>query len=219
VQGLDDRLAAIVLAAGHGRRMGIPKALLVIDGKTLAEHHVARLVELGCAPVIIVVRPEIAGALRPRLERFRSVSVVTARTGSQAESLVAGARALDSLIRAGGGEEAPRSILVSPVDMMPPSRAVVRALRAALVLPLLAVTPTYRGRGGHPIVVRPEVLTPLVRAAGQGSPGHRLSSLREVLERLGPRRARIEIGDPGVLDDLDVPSDVQAVAGALPARS
>ncbi len=206
MHGFDGSTAAIVLAAGHGRRMGIAKALLDVDGMTLAEHHVTRLVEMGCAPIVIVLRPEIACAIGPRLECFSGLRLVAARTSSQAESLVAGVRALGSSVAAISASR----ILISPVDMMPPSVAVARTLHAALVPPLLAVTPTYGGRGGHPVLIRPEVFAPMLQAA-ERSPNGQIPSLRDVLEELGPRRARVEVADATVLGDFDAPADLPAM--------
>jgi bifunctional UDP-N-acetylglucosamine pyrophosphorylase/glucosamine-1-phosphate N-acetyltransferase len=64
--------AAIVLAAGAGRRMGGPKALLVVDGygRPLAYYPVARALELGADPVVVVVghqAGQVEAALRAHL--------------------------------------------------------------------------------------------------------------------------------------------------------
>ncbi|WLT33293.1 nucleotidyltransferase family protein [Geothrix sp. PMB-07] len=48
-------IAAIILAAGSGRRMGGPKALLRLEGETLLRRAVRAALEAGCAPVIAVV--------------------------------------------------------------------------------------------------------------------------------------------------------------------
>ncbi|HZC70024.1 MAG TPA: NTP transferase domain-containing protein [Jatrophihabitans sp.] len=58
------RVAAAVLAAGSGIRMGGPKAELVVDGVRLLDRAVAAARDAGCAPVIAVVRAgtEVAGA-------------------------------------------------------------------------------------------------------------------------------------------------------------
>ena len=50
-------LAAIVLAAGAGRRMGGPKALLVVEGETLLRRSTRAALAAGCAPVVAVVGP------------------------------------------------------------------------------------------------------------------------------------------------------------------
>jgi CTP:molybdopterin cytidylyltransferase MocA len=48
-------VAAIVLAAGAGRRMGGPKALLRVGGETLLCRAVRAALAAGCAPVLAVV--------------------------------------------------------------------------------------------------------------------------------------------------------------------
>jgi CTP:molybdopterin cytidylyltransferase MocA len=43
-----------VLAAGEGRRLGQPKAMLEFDGERLVDRTVRVLVEAGCTPVYVV---------------------------------------------------------------------------------------------------------------------------------------------------------------------
>ena len=50
-------IAAVILAAGAGRRMGGPKALLVVDGETLLRRAARAALAAGCAPVVAVVGP------------------------------------------------------------------------------------------------------------------------------------------------------------------
>jgi CTP:molybdopterin cytidylyltransferase MocA len=47
-------VAGLVLAAGEGRRLGRPKALLEIDGERLVDRAVRVLHEAGCSPVYVV---------------------------------------------------------------------------------------------------------------------------------------------------------------------
>jgi molybdenum cofactor cytidylyltransferase len=58
-------IPAIVLAAGAGRRMGGPKALLVIEGETLLQRTVRIALSVGCHPVIAVVGDWDPGPLDP----------------------------------------------------------------------------------------------------------------------------------------------------------
>lgn len=48
-------LPAVILAAGAGRRMGGPKALLVLAGETLLQRAARAAREAGCDPVLAVV--------------------------------------------------------------------------------------------------------------------------------------------------------------------
>jgi molybdenum cofactor cytidylyltransferase len=51
----DQRVAAVILAAGESRRFGSPKQLAVVDGLTLLEHAIALARESGLRPVVAVV--------------------------------------------------------------------------------------------------------------------------------------------------------------------
>lgn len=178
------RFAGIVLAAGEGRRMGRPKAELVVGGRTLLERHVARLEALGAAQIVVVAR-------RPVTTR---AELCVAATRSQAESLAVAAAALRAV----------DAVVVTPVDLVPPAEATYRALLSALTDDLRAITPTFRGHGGHPVVVRPEVLVAAYRRAAAPPP------LNRVLGALGRDRLRLAVDDALVLGDLDTPADWRA---------
>jgi molybdenum cofactor cytidylyltransferase len=50
-----DRVAAVVLAAGESRRFGSPKQLALLDGRTLLAHVLERARLAGLSPVVAVV--------------------------------------------------------------------------------------------------------------------------------------------------------------------
>jgi molybdenum cofactor cytidylyltransferase len=132
---------AIILAAGHGTRMGGPKALLRVGGESLVALHVARFAEVGC-PSLIVTRPELIAAMP-------SARVIGADTRSQAESLqVALAEVQDALV------------FITPVDLLPPLAGTLQALLRALTHDYDAVTPQYGAHGGHPVLARRAIFDP-----------------------------------------------------------
>lgn len=182
-------IAAVVLAAGESRRMGRPKALLELGGRTLIEAHVARLRSVADV-VTVVVRPEVAARLPPLDAR-----IVARVTSSQAESL---ASALASTRDAETNESSASVWIVTPVDLVPPQPDTLRALLGALGEGIDAVTPEYAGRGGHPVVTRASVLQPY--GAGATLP------LRERLREV--RRMKLAVDDPRVLGDFDVVDDI-----------
>ena len=115
----------------------------------------------------MIVRPALASCVealfRPAPFAGRT-QVLSAATSSQAGSLAVLVRALvrdASLL--------PELVLlVAPVDTLPCREATYRALRRALSACVLAATPRFEGRGGHPVLLR----GPLVEAYLQG-PGSR----------------------------------------------
>ncbi len=87
-------LYAIVLAAGASRRLGSPKQLLELGGKTLIEHAIAGARAI-CDSRVVVVLGAFSDRIRPRLEDD-AVSIVenSAWESGMASSLKAGLRAL-----------------------------------------------------------------------------------------------------------------------------
>jgi CTP:molybdopterin cytidylyltransferase MocA len=60
-------IAAVILAAGSGRRMGGPKALLDVNGESLLQRAVRIAREAGCDPVVAVVGDWDSGPLAARI--------------------------------------------------------------------------------------------------------------------------------------------------------
>lgn len=161
--------------------MGRSKALIEVAGVTLIEAHVARLRQV-VETVTVVVRPEVVTEL-PVLD----ARVVARKTSSQAESLASALEGVDAAVW-----------IVTPVDLVPPAVETLRALLAALVDGVDAVTPEHGGRGGHPVVARDLVLAP-----------YRVGSTLPLRARLGEvRRAKVPVDDARVLGDLDVAADL-----------
>jgi molybdenum cofactor cytidylyltransferase len=124
------------------------------------------------------------------------------RAPDQAGSLAVGVRAL-----AAQGHDA--CVLVVPVDTLPASEETLWRLRRALAHGVDAVCPTFGGRGGHPVLVREQVLA-TYRARGTPPP------LREVLAALGARWLKLPVQDSAVATDLDEPADVERLTGHGP---
>ena len=182
--------AAIVLAAGEGRRMGGSKALLLVDGRPLVWWHVRRLSEAGCQHIVVVVRPERAEVIREQLDLFPNVDVVVASTTSQSESVVVGLAATRA-----------DALFVTPVDVLPASRDTLTKLVAQLNDDVDASTPQVNGEGGHPVFIKRRALK-LLEAD---------SSLHELLKALGERRVRVAVDDLSVIGDYDTPADLPEV--------
>ena len=77
-------VAGLLLAAGAGRRMGGPKALVELDGEPLVRRGIRLLTDGGCDPVTVVVGAS-ADLVRPLCDGARVVEALGPR--------LAGARA------------------------------------------------------------------------------------------------------------------------------
>jgi molybdenum cofactor cytidylyltransferase len=179
--------AAIVLAAGVGRRMGGPKVLLEHAGRPLLVQHVAAFAAIRVRSYV-VVRPELSARIRALLLGTDAV-VVESDAEAQSGSLV---RALSEL------PSHHDAVFVTPVDLLPASATTLSSLHGALRAPYDAVTPSYRGRGGHPVLVRRSLVEALRHVSDP-------PSLRSVLEAADTERLRLEVDDPHVVGDFDTP--------------
>ncbi|MBI5517214.1 MAG: NTP transferase domain-containing protein [Deltaproteobacteria bacterium] len=184
-------LRAVVLAAGQGTRLGGPKALArwTPRGAPWALLHARALRRRGAREVLLVLRDGVAPALGTLPSGVRVVVSHAPEALGPAGSLQA---AVESLPPEG-------LVCVTPVDALPLTKRVHRALCAALENPeALAAVPVFQGRGGHPVLLRAEVLDPY---RTEREP----PTLRALLQAPGPGLRRVPVEDPRVLADLDTP--------------
>ena len=176
----------LLLAAGAGRRMGIPKALLRDpDGTTWLARSVTALLDGGCASVTVVLgaAADDAAALVPA----GPVSVVVADDWAEgmSASLRTGLAALPS---------GPDSAVVSLVDLPDVDAAVVRRVAAAAGTDALARA-AYDGVPGHPVLLGRDHWAE-VAATATGDAG-----ARDYLRRHGV--TLVECGDLATGRDVD----------------
>ncbi len=193
-------VAGLVLAAGAGKRMGGPKALLRDhEGVPWVRTRTQTLLDAGCLPVHVAVGAE-AVMVRDTLPPRVGAVVVPDWEEGMGASLRAGLRSFASI-----GPEL-QAVIVAVVDTPGLSVVAVRAvleavLEAAAGEPLHAALAqaTYDGVPGHPVLLgRNHWLGVLDSAVGdEGARGY-LSSQRV---------RRIEIGDIADGTDIDTAED------------
>ena len=184
------KTVGIVLAAGEGRRMGGPKALLRIDDTSFLAHACGLLARPGVVAVVAVIG---AGADRVRTETRLPGDVTVVENESWREGMLSsvwcGLDAAEPL-----GAEA---ILLHPVDHPLVSPKTVDRVAAALDGGAFAAVPTHGGRRGHPGGFGREAFGDLRRAPpGEGA--------RAVLGAHARRVVHVA-GDPGCLVGVDTP--------------
>lgn len=157
-------VAGLLLAAGAGRRYGMPKALVRHGDRLLVERAIRTLADGGCAPVVVVL-----GAASDEVRRRADLSGVTVVVNREwatgmGSSLRAGLAALAAtgvgatvvllVDTPGVTPAAVRRLAALAGDEVPPGGGVPggggvgdRAAGAALAVA------TYRGEPGHPVLL------------------------------------------------------------------
>ena len=194
-------LVGLLLAAGAGRRMGRPKALLRDrSGVPFLDRVIGSLLEGGCERVTVVVGAAADEAMSMLEEagwvEDPAVGVVMAEDWQEGmgASLRAGLRTLDS------GEAA----LVTLVDLPDVDETVVRRIAAAGSGPDALVRATYDGRPGHPVLIGRNHW-PGVLSTARDDQGAReyLAAHEHVACECGDLATGRDVDEPG---DLDGPS-------------
>ncbi len=184
-------VAGVLLAAGAGRRFGMPKALVRHRGKLLVELAAEVLHAGGCAPVVVVV-----GASGD------TVRAAAALPGSSLVDNPEWTTGMGSSLRAGlAALEASDAVaaLVLPVDTPGTTAAAVRRL-AGLAAPDALARATYDGRPGHPVLLGRDRWAD-VAATAVGDAG-----ARDYLRAHPPLDVPCE--DVATGDDVDRPEDL-----------
>jgi CTP:molybdopterin cytidylyltransferase MocA len=202
VPALPTGVAALLLAAGEGRRLGTAKALLRgADGMTWVERAARRLVSAGCRPVVVVVgarAAEVAALVPPSL--VPPFDVVEA--AGWAEGMGASLRA--GLVALSARRPLPDAVLVALVDTPGMTTDVVRRVAAAGVGgPSVLARAAFDGVPGHPVLLGRDHWAE-VRATAHGDAGAR-DYLRDRPVRL------VECGDVGHGADVDTRAALAAV--------
>ena len=182
-------VAAVVLAAGGGRRYGMPKALVEYEGSLLVERAV-QTAQAVCDPVLVVLGARAVDVWREaRLENVLVLANRDWETG-MASSLRTGLDGLRGL---------PMSVdaaLVLLVDMPGMTPAALERMAGHAAPDALAVA-TYDGVRGHPVLLGREHWTGVAETATGDEGARRYLAGHDVTE----------VDCTGLADptDLDVP--------------
>jgi CTP:molybdopterin cytidylyltransferase MocA len=193
------RVAGVLLAAGEGSRLGQPKALVGLDGRTLAERGVDLLRAGGADPVLVVT-----GAAPLELAAAHIVYNTQWRTG-MGSSLRAAMDALHA-----NGQVAAAVVALADQPLVGPE-AVSRLIAAYRGGAGVAVA-AYDGKPRNPVLIAREHW-PEVIATATGDQGAR-AFLRTRPELV----TLVECGDTGSPDDIDTAADLARVEARLKAR-
>jgi len=156
-------VAGLLLAAGAGKRFGMPKALVRHKGQLFVEHATDVLHASGCTPVVVVL-----GALA------EDVRTTAALSGSSLVDNPDWATGMGSSLRVGLSalaETEATAVVVLPVDTPGVTTTAVRRF-VTMATPDALARATYDGVPGHPVLIGRDRWTAVAELA-EGDAGAR----------------------------------------------
>ena len=202
-EAIENRLAAIVLAAGYSLRMAEFKPLLPLAGSTALERCIGLFLDAGVAEVIAVLGHR-AEELQPIAERAGAQWVCNSHyEQGMFTSVVAGCRAL-----AGGVDAA----FVLPADIPLVRPHTIRQLAAAFVPRRDGILyPVFEGRRGHPPLIARKILMEAAKGGAMGP-------LCDLLARHESEAIDQPVADQGIHMDMDTPAEYDALCALAACR-
>src|SRR5271156_2104323 len=195
------QLEGIILAAGESRRMGYPKPLLKIGGQTFIERIVESM--LAVVPRVVIVLGAHCDRIRaaiPRDARITNVENPNYSRG-QLSSLKVGLSAIQpdstgAMVHLGD----------HPIVRVETFQAMVDFYNQTGMPIVIA---RHDGHRGHPVIFDRAMFAELQSAPeGEGA--------RQVVNADASRIAYVDLDDPGINLDLDIPSDLTRAGLPLP---
>jgi molybdenum cofactor cytidylyltransferase len=194
------QLEGIILAAGESRRMGYPKPLLKIGGQTFIERIVESM--LAVVPRVVIVLGAHSDRVRAAIPRDARITIVENPnySGGQLSSLKVGLGAIQqhstgAMVHLGD----------HPVVRIETFQAMADSYNQNGKPIVIA---RHDGHRGHPVIFDRAIFAELQTAPeGEGA--------RHVVNTDASRIAYVDLDDPGINLDLDLPSDL-ARAGLPP---
>jgi len=195
-------ISAIVLAAGESTRMGFPKLLLSIKGRSLLQHVIDNALQSKVSEVIVVL-----GADATKLRRETKQSQVQIIENSSYKE------GLSSSLKVGLQAISPQAqaVLVLLADQPLVSHAVIDALidkyeeSGSIIM-----APVYNGKRGNPVLFDSSLIPELLRVTGD-------KGGREIIEKHLAQLATVDFESTIIGSDIDSWDDYREVCRFLQA--
>ena len=195
-------LAAAILAAGESRRMGSPKALQTIHGKTFLGHllQATRDPRIG---LTLIVLGAAANEIRAKIDPGEASIVINSDwQKGQLSSIHAAIRNLPK-----GKTE---GLILCPVDHPLVSQNLVASLIERFESSAKKITvPCFEGRRGHPVIFHASLYDELLAASYE-------IGARQVVKAHPGAIEEVSTTEEGVILNLDDPESLRKAAATPP---
>ncbi len=198
-------VAAIVLAAGESGRMGTPKALLRIGGKTFIRHIVDVLNSSEVEKVVVVLGASAEEIKRELAGLDVTLAINQNHSAGQLSSVLKGIETVEPI--------SPDGVLLHTVDNPMVDSDVINALVTKFSeASCLIALPTFMGKRGHPVLFSAKLFGELKKAPpDMGARSVVWSRAAEVVE--------VETKDEGIICDIDTREDYENLQRNLHSAS
>ena len=200
---MSNQLDGILLAAGESRRMGYPKPLLIVDGKTFIEKIATTMLDV--VPRLVVVLGAHADRILRAIPHDERIVIVENPNYSRGQ--------LSSLkIALGAVQPEAEGAIVHladhPIVRVESFRGVVDSYERTRKPIVIARS---NGRRGHPVIFDRSIFAELQRAPES-------EGARHVVNADASRIEYVDLDDPGINLDLDTPADLVRAGLAPPPK-
>lgn len=190
------RSIAVVTAAGSAERFGGRKLLADVGGEPLLDRTIRCLLEGDVSEIIVVVGTDGRNALERDVNAMNDARVRPVENREPSRGMFS---SIQEGVRTASGDV----LLILPGDMPFVRSDTVRSVIQEWTKRRGIVSPRYNGKRGHPVALplglRDEILaTPAT------------SNLHEVIKRHLDQRVDLDVDDPGIVQDVDAPADLDA---------
>lgn len=186
----------VILAAGKSTRMGKPKGLVEINGKSLIQLQAERFLKAGGEQVLFVLGYDFEKYVSHIGAHDTVLNQAPAR--GQFSSIQMAAEASAGLGQLG--------YWLMPIDTPCPHRDIFETLLKSSK-GKEAVVPTFEDKGGHPIFLTPTFFKALTLFP--------VDSRLDTILRLSSSVARVEVGWQGVVFNMNTPEEVAGFSALL----